>query len=80
MPAYEGKEVESLKAAFAELDKQATAAEAHAKQRIAELEKELVALAAEKEKLKTLSVDEVLAADPALHAKLNDEIRADKWY
>jgi hypothetical protein len=80
VPAYEGKEVEALKAKFAELDALATKAEASARTRIAELEKELVTLAADKAKLKNVTVDEVLAAEPALREQLNNEIRADKWY
>ena len=80
MPAYEGKEAEALKAKFAELDKLASAAEASAKTRIAELEKELTTLAADKAKLMTVSVDEVLAAEPALREQLNADIKADKWY
>ncbi len=80
MPAYEGKEAEALSAKFAELEKQAAAAEVHAKTRIAQLEKELLTLAADKQKLKTVSVDEVLAAEPALREQLNADIRNDKWY
>jgi hypothetical protein len=80
LPAYAGKEAEELAAAFAALDKEAAAAEAVARKRIGELEAELAALAVEKEKLKTVTLDEVLAADPALAAKVNEDIRADKWY
>lgn len=80
MPAYEGKEVEGLKAKFAELEKAAAAAEATATKRIAEIERELKALSAEREKLKTLTVDDVLAAEPALRKQLDTEITQDKWY
>ena len=80
MPKYEGKEVEKLAAAFAELEKKAEAVAAKSAVRIEEIQKELAALAVEKEKLKTLTIDEILAADPALREKLNQEIRADKWY
>ena len=72
--------MEALQAKFAELEKQAAAAEAAATKRIAELEKELAQLAADKAKLKVVSVDEMLAAEPALREQLNAEIKADKWY
>ena len=54
--------------------------EASAKKRMGELEAMLVALTEEKAKIKTLTVDQVLAADPALRAELNKEIVEDKWY
>ena len=80
LPKYEGKEVELLAAAFAELDKKAEAAAAKSAKRMEEIKKEIAAIAVEKEKLKTLTIDEILAADPALREKLNQEIREDKWY
>ena len=80
LPKYEGKEVEQLAAAFAELDKKAEAAAAKSAKRMEEIKKEIAAIAVEKEKLKTLTIDEILAADPALREKLNQEIREDKWY
>jgi hypothetical protein len=61
-------------------DKAALAMEASAKKRMGELEAMLVALTEEKAKIKTLTVDQVLAADPALRAELNKEIVEDKWY
>lgn len=54
--------------------------EADAKKQIALLEAQLVALKVEGEKMATLTVDEVLAADPKLKAELDDEIKQDKWY
>ena len=80
LPKYEGKEVQQLAAAFAELEKKAEAAAAKSAQRMEEIKKEIAAIAVEKEKLKTLTIDEILTADPALREKLNQEIRDDKWY
>ncbi len=54
--------------------------EASAKKRITELEAMLAAVQVEKAKIQTLTIDEVLAADPALRAELNTEIKEDKWY
>lgn len=60
--------------------KQAVEMEADAKKQIALLEAQLVALKVEGEKMATLTVDEVLAADPKLKAELDEEIKQDKWY
>lgn len=80
LPKYEGKEAEQLSAAFKELEKKAEAAAAKSAARMEEIKKEIAAIAAEREKLKTLTIDEILASDPKLLEKLNQEIRDDKWY
>lgn len=80
LPKYEGKEVEELAAAFAELEKKAEASAAQSAKRMEEIKREIAAIAVEKEKLKSLTIDEILAADPALKQKLDQEIREDKWY
>ena len=80
LPKYEGKEGDALLAKFAELTKEATAAETAAKARIAELEAQLKVLAVEKANIKTLTIDEVLAGDAPLAAELNKEIISGKWY
>jgi hypothetical protein len=66
--------------AFKELEKKAEAAAAKSAARMEEIKKEIAAIAAEREKLKTLTIDEILAADPKLLEKLNQDIRDDKWY
>jgi hypothetical protein len=80
LPKYEGKEAEQLSVAFKELEKKAEAAAAKSAARMEEIKKEIAAIAAEREKLKTLTIDEILAADPKLLEKLNQDIRDDKWY
>ena len=60
--------------------KQALEIEAAATKRIAELKLELAAVRKESERMATLTVDEVLAADPKLAAELDKEIKEDKWY
>lgn len=80
LPTYEGKEGEQLLAKFAELEKSSKQAEVDARKRITELEAMLSALNVEKAALKTLTVDEVLAADKELSNKLNSEIVDGKWY
>ena len=80
LPKYEGKEVEQLSAAFKELEKKVEASAAKSAARMEEIKKEMAAIALEREKLKTLTIDEILAADPKLLEKLNQDIRDDKWY
>jgi hypothetical protein len=61
-------------------DAETKVVEAGAHKRIAELEVMLAGLQTEKSKLKSLTVDEVLADDPALANELNKELQEGKWY
>ena len=74
LPKYEGKEGEQLLAKFAELEKSTADVEVAARKRITELEAMLAALGVEKAALKTLTVDQVLAADKELANTLNTDI------
>lgn len=73
LPEYDGDEEAELDAAHAALVGEVKEAEAAAHVAIAALEAQLVALRAEKAALRTLTVDDVLAADPTLKAKARDK-------
>ena len=79
LPKYEGKEGEQLLAKFAELEKSTADVEVAARKRITELEAMLAALGVEKAALKTLTVDQVLAADKELANTLNTDIVRPFW-
>ena len=61
-------------------EKAAAEAEAKSKARISELEAMLVAIKAEKAKVSTITIDEILAAEPAVKAEINEGIKKDIWY
>eukprot|EP00211_Chloroparvula_japonica_P009353 CAMPEP_0119125666 /NCGR_PEP_ID=MMETSP1310-20130426/4868_1 /TAXON_ID=464262 /ORGANISM="Genus nov. species nov., Strain RCC2339" /LENGTH=173 /DNA_ID=CAMNT_0007115759 /DNA_START=8 /DNA_END=529 /DNA_ORIENTATION=+ len=79
VPKYDGTEVADLKSAFATLEAEAKDAAAQSEARIAALEQELKDIEAAKVKLATKTVDEELASDPELAAKIDKEIMEGNW-
>ena len=80
LPKYEGKEDAAFLEAFAELQKEAETAVAASRKRLVELEAEMAKLKLEKAGIRSMTVDDVLAADPKMAEEINQELVAGKWY
>ena len=73
-PEYKAN-LNEVETQFATFLKEAAVEEAESRQAIADLEKKAAGLQAEIEGLKTMTIDDVFAKDPALKAKIDKEVR-----
>lgn len=80
LPSYDGKEIQEVQASFAALEKEAAKAGEEALVRIAELEAELEAVKADKDKLSTVTMDEIFEKEPELKTEIDEEIKKDEWF
>ena len=79
-PAYDGKELEETAAVFKKLVAEAEKLAEEAKKREIEIEAELKAIEEDKQKLATITMDEVFEREPALKAEVDERIRNDQWF
>jgi len=75
VPKYEDKEVAALDQQFAAIVQQAGELAAHSEARMKELEAELKSVQSEKDKIGKITVDELLASDPATAKAIDEDIK-----
>lgn len=80
VPEYQDTSVEKASAAFEDLKKQASELAQHSKVRMAEIAEEMKALDNEKEKMTTLTADDIMEMEPDLKKKLHKEISEGKFF
>ena len=79
-PKYDGKDIEEAQALFKKLTDEAAALGAAAEKRLVEIDAELAQVAADKEKLSTITMDEVFEQEPELKAEFDEKIKKGEWY
>lgn len=74
LPSYEGNDAAEAAARFSELIKQAESLSATSVSRAKEIQAELDNIQKEKSRISTATIDDEMAADPALAAEVDKEI------
>ncbi|KAL4859752.1 Cytochrome P450 710A2 [Chlorella vulgaris] len=75
LPTYEGNDIDEAATQFAELQKEAEQLVAFSKNRIVEIEAEIVNIQKEKKRIATTTIDDELAADPEMAKEVDAEVR-----
>ena len=73
IPKYEDKDIATVHETFQAIKEEAAAISASSAQRVEAIKKELEELEKEKERLKTVTVDEELANNPKLAQQIDEE-------
>lgn len=79
-PSVASPEIEELKTSFAGIEAEARADAEVAKKRIAELDVELKAIADQRSKLATMTMDEYFEANPEMKKDIDQRIANDEWF
>jgi hypothetical protein len=79
LPKYEDTGLGELNQSFDDLLKQAGELAAHSETRMKEIQQEIAGIDKELDKVKTLTIDEVLESDPELGKRLHAEISEGKF-
>jgi hypothetical protein len=79
LPAYQGNDVAAAESRFMEIIAQAEVLAADSAARVTEIKAELAGIETEKARIATMTVDEELAADPALAAEIDADVEKNSF-
>jgi len=79
-PQTSSPQIDNIKSDFVEFEAEAAKHVEHAKKRITELDAELAAVKAQREKLATMTMDEYFEAAPEMKKELDEKIKRDEWF